>query len=125
MINIAQLESDLRAAKTKARDLIDATARTCADHIVTPSTATTAEVRGRVMTAAERAAIDALLADAEAIQQRIDGAQSDANLLQRLDQIATRPSATGIVAPTVSDRRSIGQQFAQHADFLQFIRQGG
>jgi len=126
-MNLAQLDSDLRAAKDKARNLIEATGRACETAVVRAATATDPAIVGRPMTAEERSVIDAALGDAEAIQARITGMQSDASLLARLDQIAGggRPAAgaSGLVLPT--DRRSIGHQFTQNADVQAFIKHGG
>src|SRR5262245_65362454 len=110
-MTLAQLESDLRAAKDRARTLIDATALKCRDHVVRAATATEPAITGRLMTAEERSAIDAALKDAEAIQTRIDGMQSDAALIARLDKIAggnsapTRPASDG-PARSSRDRKS-------------------
>jgi len=126
-MNLAQLTSDLTAAKLKAANLIEATGRTCETAVVRAATATEPAVVGRPMNAEERAAIDAALGEAEAIDARITGMRSDASLLARLDQIAGggRPGASpsGIMLPT--DRRSIGQQFTQNADIQAFIKHGG
>jgi hypothetical protein len=63
-MNVLQLEKDLRAAKEKARALIDATARACQSHVVQAATATTPAITGRLMTDEERTAIDAALSEA-------------------------------------------------------------
>jgi HK97 family phage major capsid protein len=121
-MNIVQLENDLRAAKEKASVLIEATAVKCRDHVVTPATATAAAITGRLMTADERAAIATLLADAEAIQTKIDGAQSDAALLARFDQIrggAARPASS---SPVPARPGSLGQQFVHSAEYQSLIK---
>jgi HK97 family phage major capsid protein len=125
-MKVLQLEADLRAAKDKARTLIEATSRKCADHVVKPATATDPAILGRQMSAEERAEIDASLKDAEGIQKRIDGAASDAALLARLDQIsggnataiATRPPAAH------PGRRTVGAQFVASEEYRQFIANG-
>lgn len=124
-MTLAQLETDLRQKKEQARSLIDATALKCRDHIVRAASGTEPAITGRLMTAEERGAIDAALADAEAVQTRITGMQSDANLIARLDQIRPAASGSSTTSAGPMDRRSIGQQFTQNADVKQFIQQGG
>ena len=125
-MNIAQLESDLRAAKEKARSLIDATALKCRDHVVRAATATEPAVTGRLMSAEERSAIDAALGEAEAIQRRLEGSQSDANLLARLDKITGGGSGSPAAQRTPGARRlSLGSQFVQSAEYRDFIKAQG
>src|SRR5262245_21589869 len=111
-MNIVQLEKDLRTATAKAEALIMSNGRT-------------AEDQGRAHTDDEVAAIRAALAEAEAIQLRIDGAKDDAGLLARLDKLTGgRPtaSASGLVAPRSS--LSIGTQFVQSEEYRALIKAG-
>lgn len=125
-MNIAQLESDLRTAKERARSLIDATALKCRDHVVKPASGSEPAVTGRLMTAEERSAIEAALADAEGIQHRITGAQSDANLMARLDKITGGAAAAAAAGGGRSAPRiSLGQQFVQSSEFRNFIKAQG
>src|SRR5262249_25043275 len=91
-MNVVQLEKELNAAKEKARGLIETTAKRCKDHVVTAETATAPAVVGRLMTDEEKAAINAVLAEAEAIQKRIDGAKSDAEFMARVESFTGGPA---------------------------------
>ena len=122
-MNIAQLERDLHAAKDKARGMIESIATACRDHVVTPATATTPAVLGRLMTDDEKGRINAALAEAETLQTRITGAQSDASLIARVEQLAG--GDRHLIAASPRDRRSIGEQFTQNADVQEFLRHGG
>jgi HK97 family phage major capsid protein len=123
-MNILQLERDLRAAKEKAAGLIAETTRACEAHVVVNADGT--KTTGRLMTDEEKQKIGAALAEAEAIQKRIDAAKGDADLIARLDKLTgtggpARPFSLG-AAPF--ERRSIGQQFTQSPDFRDFIKSG-
>jgi HK97 family phage major capsid protein len=119
-MTITQLETDLATATEKAAALIDKTTHA----------ATTLDTEGKVassrpFTPEEKGAINAALAEAETIQKRIDGMKGDAELIAKVGKLtANRPTSTNAVTPTV-DRRSIGQQFTQHADIREFLKHGG
>jgi len=118
-MNLAQLESDLRAAKERASTLIAETGQRCRDHVVTPASATTAAVTGRLMTAEERGAIEAELKAGEELQRKIDSMKGDAAFSARLEQL------TGSGAPrpaTPQARTSLGTQFINAADYQAFIK---
>lgn len=129
-MNIAQLETDLRAAKEKARSRIDEVTRACQTHVTRAATATEPAITGRMMTTEERASIDALLADGEALQQRLQQVQSDRALITRLDQLTggagttapTRPVSDGSLMPRGA--ASIGTQFVQSQEYQTLIRSG-
>jgi HK97 family phage major capsid protein len=127
-MNLAQLESDLQAAKDAARGLIDATAMTCRDHVVRPATGSDPAQTGRAMTAEERGAIEAKLAICAGIQTRIDSMRSDAALIARVDDLtgrrSDRPSDSGGGARP-GPRLSIGSQFVGSAEFRSFIKAQG
>jgi HK97 family phage major capsid protein len=129
MLNVAQLETDLRAAKDRAKTLIDNTARACQAHVATPATATAPAVMGRLMTDEEKGAIKAALDDADAIARKIDGAASDTALLRRFEAIrggdAAAAGAPDLPTVTRAAQHSIGHQFATHVEILNFIKQGG
>jgi HK97 family phage major capsid protein len=121
-MTVAQLESDLRTKKTAIKALIDKTTRACQDHVVRAATATEPEVRGRLMTADEKAAIEAACAEGEAIQARIDGLRDDAEIMARVNRLrdvnGPAPTSTALVP---RDGRSIGAQFTQSAQFQNLI----
>jgi HK97 family phage major capsid protein len=125
-MNVAQLETDLRAKKAAARTLIDNTARACQAHVVTPATATTPAVTGRIMTAEEKGAIQAVLDECSTIQGQLDAAQGDAAFLARISQFnGDVAGGAAAAAVTSMERRNIGQQFVHNADVQQFLRAGG
>jgi HK97 family phage major capsid protein len=127
-MNIAQLETDLRQKKQTLRSLVENTAHTCQDHVVTPATATAPAVTGRLMTADEKAAIKALQDECAAIQGRIEGAQGDAALV-RLVQGMTADGGNGVSGGVpglaTASRRSIGQQFVGDEGVRAFLAAGG
>jgi HK97 family phage major capsid protein len=122
-MTLAQLEANLRAAKEKAATLIETTARA----ITTLNSDGTANPGGRLMTAEEKGAIDAAVAEIEAIDQRINATKSDAALLGRLDALtsgdalARRPASAGEAPRTTL---SIGAQFTRSEEFKSLIRSG-
>jgi HK97 family phage major capsid protein len=126
-MNVAQLESDLRAAKQKIRDLVSTTTKACQEHVVKAATANEPAVLGRLMTTEERAALDAACAEAEGINTKILKAQGDADFLARLDKIAggaaTRAVATDPAPRPTGPMRSAGNLFA--AEAAEFFKKGG
>ena len=122
-MNITQLESDLRAVREKAATLIQETSRKC-EEPVTQADGT--KTTGRLMTKEERGAIDALLAEGEGLQKRIDAAKGDAELLEKLGKLgggtALVPRAQTLPART--ETRSLGAQFTQSDQFRQLIESG-
>ena len=125
MKSIAQLETDLRTKKGEATALLETTMRAATAHVVTPATATTPAVTGRLMTAEEKGAIDALLAEGRDIKRQLDLAQGDANLATAIEQLtagmASRPSPS---EPRRGASRSIGAQFVADAQYREWIGGG-
>lgn len=123
-MNIAQLEAELKTKQAAAKTLLETTMRTCEAHVVTPATATTPEVKGRLMTAEEKAAIQALLDEAKGIKARLDGVTNDQNMLAEIDRLTSNlPNRS-----TVDGQRkmlSIGQQFVNNPDYRKFIERQG
>jgi HK97 family phage major capsid protein len=129
-ISIPQLESDLRAKQAAAKDLMEKTMRTCAEAVVKPATATTPEEKGRLMTADEKAAIQAMLDEAKGVKARIDEAQGQANLQAEIDRLTAGMTDRPPAGPTPSatpqtSRLSFGEQFVSNAAFRDFIKNGG
>jgi len=126
-MKLPQLETQLRELKAKASKRIEEIGRACEAHVVTPATATAPAVTGRTMTDEERAEINSILADAEAVQKKIDGMRSDDALLARVNEItggqASRTPAGDDGIPR-RDRRSIGQQFVQSAEYKAWLASG-
>lgn len=123
MLNIAQLEADLKAKQAAAKTLLETTMRACQEHVVTPATTTAPAVTGRVMTAEEKGAIEAILVEAKGIKARIDAASNDASMMAEIarltEGLATRPART--VAADRPALRSIGAQFVQNEAYRRFI----
>jgi len=120
-MTIAQLEADLRAKKTAIQALIAKTTAACTSHVVRAATATEPEVRGRMMTVEEKAALDAACAEGEAIQARIDAMRGDAELLDRVNRLrdTVAPAPAAITGPR--DLRSLGAQFTESAQFRNLV----
>jgi HK97 family phage major capsid protein len=126
-MNLAQLETDLRAKQAAAKTLLETTMRACQDHVVTKATDTTPEVKGRVMTADEKGAIQALLDDAKGLKAKIDGAAADANLMAEIEKLTggmAQAAATGNAAREVREMRSLGQQFIHDPAYRAWIKDG-
>jgi HK97 family phage major capsid protein len=114
--HLAQLETDLVAKQAEAKTLLEKTMRACADHVVTPASADgkTPEVKGRLMTTEEKAAIQAILDDGKKIKSKIDGLQGDHNLQQEIERLTSGMAAAarqGNAERIARETRSIGQQF--------------
>lgn len=125
-MNVAQLTADLKAKQAAAKALLETTMRACADHVVSAATKDAPEVKGRLMTADEKAAIQAILDDGKAIKARIDAAAGDANMTAEIarltDGMIDRPTQTP--GPTRVER-SLGAQFIADPQYRAFIEQGG
>lgn len=126
-MNIRQLEADLRAKQAAAKALLDTTTRACADHVVTPATATAAAVTGRLMTDEEKAAIQALLDEGKALKARVDRATSDASMAGAIEQMTAGLAFTPGDAPALGRRetRSLGAQFIADENYRRFVTGGG
>lgn len=121
-MNIAQLEADLKSKQAAAKALLEKTMHACEEHVVTAATATTPEVKGRLMTAEEKAAIQALLDEAKGIKARLDGVTNDTNMLAEIDRLTSN-------LPNRSEGQrkmlSIGQQFVSNPEYRKFIERQG
>jgi HK97 family phage major capsid protein len=125
-MNIAQLETDLRAKQTAAKDLLEKTMRAAEAHVVSEATDTTPKVTGRLMTAEEKAAVQAILNDAKEIKGRIDAAQSDANLTAEIEKLTAGMTGGGSHgAQPTRETRSLGEQFVSDAAYRQWVTHGG
>lgn len=113
-MNIQALERDLAAKQQAARDAFEKATKL-------------AETEGRALTDDERASVQTLVDEANAIKAKIDRAKADAQMLVQIDQLATgqtlatRPDS-GSARPAT--RQSIGEQFVRSAA-MEFIRKGG
>jgi HK97 family phage major capsid protein len=126
-MNIAQLETKVREKQAAAKTLLEHTMRACADHVVSPATADAPEVKGRLMTTEEKAAVQVLLDDAKSFKLKIDGAMSDAAMMAAIDNLSTgmpsRPDGSGHAIARVP--MSLGQQFVSDPAYRAWIKAGG
>ena len=120
-MTILQLETDLAAIAARATALITDITHRCDAHVTTNADGST--TTGRTMTAEEKEQINAVLAEGKAIKDKLDTARGDAELRARVDALGGGRPSSGLSLPT--DRRSIGQQFTQNPDFVNFLKQGG
>jgi HK97 family phage major capsid protein len=117
-MTLAQLESDLRAVTAKAEDLIKRyTAK--------------ADAENRVLSAEEKAEIDAALASGKDLSARIDAKRGDQELLAQVAALrptgtgATQENATSTALMRPTPRQTIGQQFLGDSAVRQFLQDGG
>jgi HK97 family phage major capsid protein len=126
-MRIVQLEAEVRRVSAAAQTLLADTMRRCQEHVVTPATADHPAVTGRAMTAEEKGAIEALLAEARGYKAQLDRANGDAALaadINRLTEgLASQPQPD---APGPSNRpQSLGAQFVADESYRRFIQSGG
>jgi HK97 family phage major capsid protein len=123
-MNIPQMRADLKAKSEAAKKLMENTMRACQEHVVTPATATAPAVTGRVMTAEEKGAIEALLAEARTVKARLDQVEGDAAMMDEINRMTGHAAA-----PSAPDGRtsalSIGAQFVADENYRRFIQNGG
>lgn len=117
-MTLAQLEADLR----HKREAIDSKIKTTME--------AAAKDNDRAFTAEERAALDALTADARALVRRIDGLRGDQAVLAEIDRVTAGMTAAGPVAAAAAAvaggrRLSLGAQFVQDPGYRAFIQAGG
>ena len=128
-MNIAQLETDLKSVKAKATALLETQMRACADAVVTPASADgkTPEVKGRLRTDEERAAVQALLDDGKAIKTKLDRAQGDANQTAEINRLTDGmlPDQTQRSHGSRPGMKSLGQQLVENPQWQAFIKSGG
>ena len=107
-MRILQLEADLRRKKEEARTLLEDTMRRCQEHVAQPATGDQPAILGREMTADERGAIDALLAEARGIRGQLDRAQGDADLRANIDRLTEGLASQPTPQPGAPARRRDG-----------------
>lgn len=128
-MTIAQLETNLKAKQAEGKALLEATMRACADHVVTPASADgkTPAVIGRVMTAEEKSAIQAILDEAKGIKAKIDSAAGDANFTAELDRLTAgmrAAAADGNSQRQLRELRSMGQRFVADPAYQAWVKGG-
>jgi len=133
MLNVAQLESDLKAAALKVKTLFEATMRTCQEAVVTPASADgkTPAVIGRLMTADEKAAVQALIDDGHAIKAKLDNAQGDAKMIAAIAALTAGMDGQGdrggshrSGGVTRAIMQTLGQQYVGSAEWKAFMKSG-
>ncbi|MEP7304208.1 MAG: phage major capsid protein [Acidobacteriota bacterium] len=128
-MNVTQLEANLRAKQTEIKTLIETQMRACETY-ATPASADgkIPEVKGRLRTDEEKAAVQQLLDEAKGIKSRIDGAAGDANLLAEVERLTagmTERPASGTGHQATRETRSMGAQFVSDPAIRAFIKHGG
>jgi len=114
-MKLAQLEADFKAKQTEAKDLVQATLRA-------------AEAEDRAMTAEENAKCQAKLDELKGIKARIDGMQSDANLMAAVSDLTAGVRSTPATAgdgPAARRLGSLGHQFVSDPAYRAFIASHG
>jgi HK97 family phage major capsid protein len=124
MPNLAQLETDVKAKQAAAKDLLEKTMRACADHVVTAATADAPAVTGRLMTADEKAAIQAILDEGKALKAKIDGLQGDANFQAEIARLTAGMTAAAHEGNRAREIRSLGQQFVGDPAYRAWVKAG-
>lgn len=126
-MHVNQIEADLRTKKAAAETLLKDTMRRCEEHI-TPATATSPEVRGRLMSAEERQAITSIVAEGKELQQKLEGASNEAKMAQAINDLTANMKPVGGANPHDARARlnqSLGAQFVNDPQFRDFIKAGG
>ena len=122
---VAQFEADLKAKKAEGQALLTSTMRTCEDTVVTAATTTTPEVKGRLMTKDEKAAIQAKLDEAKAIKEKLDAATSDSNFTAAFESLTAGMTDGGSHHPQRRVAQSLGAQFVSNAGYRDWVTNGG
>lgn len=130
MLNVTQLETDLKAKALQVKNLFEATMRTCQAHI-TPATATTEEITGRLMTKEEKGAVQALIDEGKAIKDKLDHAQGDASMIAAIAALTAgmdgHGDSGGHQRPGRMTREivaSLGQQYVNSPEWKAFMKSG-
>jgi HK97 family phage major capsid protein len=130
MLNLAQLESDLKAKALQARTLLEATMITCQNAVVKAATATEPEVKGRLMTPEEKGAIEAVMVEGRALKAQLERVQGDANMAAEIAKLTEGMNAHGDSGgygsrTTRAVLKSIGQQYVESSEYRAFIKAHG
>ena len=128
-MNVTQLESDLKAVSAKAKALMETQMRACEAHTVPASAdGKIPEVKGRLRTDEEKAAVQALLDEGKALKARLDSAQGQEHQIAEIERLTAGMKDAPVVAGRRTDQpalKSMGQQFVDHAAMAEFLKQGG
>jgi HK97 family phage major capsid protein len=129
MKSIAQLETDVKAASAKAKALMETQMRACEAHTVPASAdGKTPEVKGRVRTDEEKAAVQVILDEGLALKAQLARAQGDANQVAEIDRLTAgmvdRPAAEAARTGQPA-MKSMGQQFIDNDAMKAFLKNGG
>jgi HK97 family phage major capsid protein len=126
-MDIRQLEANLATKKAALKTLAEDTMRAAQEHVVTPATATTPAVTGRVMTAEETARLKAATDECREIQARIDGLSGDARMLaeiERLTAAAVQPTPAARPDDRQQPRPSIGSRLMHDPAMVAWLKAG-
>lgn len=108
-MNIDQLERDLTKRQGEAAALLEKTATTCQAH--EEKDADGKVVKGRLMTAEERQAVQTIIDDANSIKARIASAKSEAALSSEIARLTTGMTTADAMTTDRIVRKSLGQQW--------------
>jgi HK97 family phage major capsid protein len=111
-MNIDQLERDLTKRRDDAAALLAKTAKECQAH-ETKDADGKVTVTGRLMTDAEREAIQTIINDANAIKARINSAKGDAALSAEIDRLTAGMTKRDADETRRVVRKSLGQQWSE------------
>lgn len=130
MLNVAQLETDLKAKALQVKNLFEATMRTCQEHVVKAATASEPAVIGRLMTPEEKGAVQALIDEGKAIKDKLDNASADTKMLAEIARLTAGMDgndAGGHNRPGRVAREmvaSLGQQYVNSPEWKAFMKNG-
>lgn len=112
-MNITLMTKDLETKKAEVATLLGAQMAA-------------AEKESRERTAEEIAAVDAKLAECKSLKARLDRAQGDANQLAEIERVTSGLMPADGETPTPKpERRSMGLQFIESAEYRAFIKAQG
>ena len=122
-MNIAQLQRDFDAKKAEAAALLAKTAQTAQEHTEEQDGK---KVTGRLFTEDEKAAIQKLIDEGQALKSRLVAAQSDLALGDAIEKLTAgltvNHAAPQAAAPGKPAPKSLGQQWVESAAGQYFIK---
>jgi HK97 family phage major capsid protein len=123
-MNLAQLERDLLKKTDEAAALLASTAKTCQAHEDKDKDGNITAT-GRLMSADEKNAIQALIDEGNVIKTKLATAQGDARLAAEIQKLTGDMALrSGRHAGATAERRSMGQQFVE-SEAMAWLKKGG
>lgn len=131
-MNIAQLETNLKAVSVKAKALLETQMHACEAHTVPASAdGKTPEVKGRLRTDEEKAALQAILDEGTAIKAQLTRAQGDANQTAEIARLTEGLNLTGDAGGNNGGRthapalKSVGTQLVEDPAWRAWMKAPG